>query len=133
MRSRSTPRPAEAFRDHLALAGCERARLKADDETEEPIDFRSLRDSYATWLAIGGVPDKRIQRRRAQRRERPTDRYIKAAESFDVAAIGVPFPELLPALPASRIQLGSRKDESPGVSRGFFVGAAGIEPATSSV
>lgn len=26
--------------------------------TEEPIDFRSLRDSHATWLALAGTPDK---------------------------------------------------------------------------
>jgi hypothetical protein len=67
-------------------------RLTADNATEEPVDFRSLRDSYATWLALAGVRDKRIQRRLGHASNQTTDRYIKAAEAFDVAAIGEPFP-----------------------------------------
>ena len=51
------------FRSHLGVARVARTRLFADNATEEPADFRSLRDSYATWLALAGVPDKRIQRR----------------------------------------------------------------------
>jgi integrase len=82
------------FRKHLKLAGVTRARLEADNDSEEPIDFRSLRDSYATWCALAGVPDKRIQRRMGHATASTTDGYIKAAESFDVAAIGAPFPKL---------------------------------------
>jgi integrase len=90
-------RIAGTFRVHLADAGVKRARLTADNDTEEPIDFRSLRDSYATWHALAGIPDKRIQRRLGHASNTTTDRYIKAAEAFDVEAIGEPFP----ALPAS--------------------------------
>ena len=63
---------AQSFRDALAAAKVDRPRLTADNATEEPIDFRSLRDTHATWLALAGTPDKIIQRRmghaRAQRR-----------------------------------------------------------------
>jgi integrase len=85
-------RIADIFRAHLATAGVKRARLTADNDTEEPVDFRSLRDSYATWLALAEVPDKRIQRRLGHATAATTDGYIKAAESFDVATIGAPFP-----------------------------------------
>ena len=73
---------AGMFRADLAIAKCTRPRLTADNETEEPVDFRSLRDSYATWLALAGVPDKRIQRRLGHASNSTTDRYIKAAETF---------------------------------------------------
>jgi integrase len=85
---------AQRFRGHLRMAGVTRARLLADNDTEEPIDFRSLRDSYATWLALDGTPDKVIQRRMGHESALTTDRYIKAAESLDPKAIGAPFPAL---------------------------------------
>lgn len=85
---------AQRFRDDLKLAGVTRARLVADNATEEPIDFRGLRDSCATHWALAGVNDKRIQRRLGHASNLTTDRYIKAAESFDVDAIGEPFPAL---------------------------------------
>lgn len=89
---------AGTFRAHLALAGVDRPRLIADNATEEPVDFRSLRDSYATWLALDGVGDKVIHRRMGHATASTTDRYIKAAESLDVDAIGAPFPSLPQAL-----------------------------------
>jgi integrase len=87
-------RLAGRFREHLAAAGITRARLTADNETEEPIDFRSLRDSHATWQAIAGLSPKVIQRRLGHRSGGTTDRYIKAAHAFDAEAIGKPFPVL---------------------------------------
>lgn len=88
-------RIAERFRDnHLPAAGVTRHRLFADTETEEPIDFRSLRDSYATWSALADVAPKKIKRRMGHKKEDTTDRYIKAAESFDVEGVGEPFPPL---------------------------------------
>jgi integrase len=89
---------AEGFRAHLRAAGVNRARLSADNDTEEPVDFRSLRDSYATHLALTGIGDKVIQRRMGHASASTTDRYIKAAESLDVNAIGEPFPPLPRAL-----------------------------------
>src|SRR5262245_20103309 len=54
---------AARFRAYLEAADVKRTRLSADNGTEEPIDFRSLRDTHATWLALAGVSDKIIQRR----------------------------------------------------------------------
>jgi integrase len=87
-------RLAGKFREHLDMAKVKRARLTADNETEEPIDFRSLRDACATWLALDRTPDKLIQRRMGHVSPSTTDRYIKAAESFGDATIGTPFPSL---------------------------------------
>lgn len=87
-------RAANLFREHLEAAGLKRTRLTADNATEEPIDFRSLRDSHATWLALAGVSDKVIQRRLGHEDGKTTDKYIKAAESLDVETIGTPFPPL---------------------------------------
>jgi integrase len=124
-------RVAGPFRDHLKLAGITRARLYADDETQEPVDFRSLRDSYATWLALAGVPDKRIQRRLGHASNSTTDRYIKAAESFDVATIGAPFPTLPVALAKPvRTSVWTTKAKSPGLSRGVMAPTVGLEPTT---
>jgi integrase len=87
-------RMAGHFRAHLALAGVTRPRLTADTETEEPIDFRSLRDTSATWQALAGVSPKVIQRRLGHKGADTTDRYIKVAETFDPEAVGTPFPPL---------------------------------------
>ncbi len=85
---------AKALRGHLASAGVTRARLTADTESEEPVDFRSLRDSHATWCALARVPDKVIQRRMGHATASTTDGYIKAAEALDPTEIGHPFPPL---------------------------------------
>ncbi len=82
------------FREHLDMAKVDRPRLLADNDTEEPIDFRSLRDTHATWLALSSVADKVIQRRLGHKSPSTTDKYIKAAEAFGDAAIGAPFPAL---------------------------------------
>ena len=85
---------AKTFRAHLTAAGVTRARLTADTESEEPVDFRSLRDSHATWLALARTPDKVIQRRMGHATASTTDGYIKAAEALDPVEIGAPFPPL---------------------------------------
>jgi integrase len=85
---------ATSFRAYLGAAGVERPRLTANNATEEPIDFRSLRDTHATWLALARVPDKVIQRRMGHASPLTTDRYIKAAESLATEHVGLPFPEM---------------------------------------
>jgi integrase len=120
-------RNAGAFRRHLAAAGVTRARLTADNETEEPADFRSLRDSYATWQALAGIPDKRIQRRLGHASNQTTDRYIKAAEAFDVEAIGTPFPALPAALQTT---CQTRHKKTPDFRRRLSVARVGFEPTT---
>jgi integrase len=126
--SRGEDRNAEILRAHLVKARVTRPRLTADTETEEPMDFRSLRDSYATWLALAGVPDKRIQRRLGHASNTTTDRYIKAAEAFDVAAIGEPFPPLPPDLLAQPLaQPSPTKRRRPGIPGRPSVARVGLK------
>ncbi len=129
--ARGEDRNAGVFRAHIEAAGVARARLTADNETEEPADFRTLRDSYATWQALAGVPDKRIQRRLGHATNTTTDRYIKAAEAFDPEAIGMPFPPLpAPLLDQRMAPRGPTKRRSPGISRASIVARVGFEPTT---
>ncbi len=86
---------AEGFRAHLARAGVTRPRLFAKTATEEPCDFRSLRDSAASWWALEGVPLATLRRRLGHETIEQSDRYVKAAESFDVEGVGAPFPLLV--------------------------------------
>jgi hypothetical protein len=112
-------------------AGVDRARLEADNASEEPVDFRSLRDSYATWSALDKVGDRVLQRRVGHASPSTTDRYIKAVESFDAAPIGNPFPALPTAL-LVRVWPNdwTRKSRTPGYRRGLMVARAGFEPTT---
>ena len=118
---------AQRFRDDLKIAGVTRARLEADNATEEPIDFRGCRDSCATWWALAGVPDKRIQRRLGHASNLTTDRYIKAAESFDVEAIGEPFPAL-PSELLVQVRPSERVKRRP--LKRLAVARVGFEPTT---
>lgn len=120
----SEDRMASTFREHLHAAGVDRQRLFADNMTEERVDFRSLRDSYATWLALANVPEKRIQRRLGHASPSVTDKYIKAAESFDPTMIGAPFPELPEGVSPKRW---TTKEKTPGLGRGFLVARVGFE------
>jgi integrase len=120
-------RLAEKFREHLHEAKVERPRLAADNETEEPIDFRSLRDTHATWLALSHVPDKVIQRRLGHKSPSTTDKYIKAAEAFGDAAIGAPFPPLPKRLFR---RFGPIIGPSRHGSSGKLVARVGFEPTT---
>jgi len=117
---------ASSFRRYLAEAGVERPRLTANNETEEPIDFRSLRDTHATWLALAGVADKVIQRRMGHASPTTTDRYVKVAETFAADHVGSPFPSLPNSLVPSVGQV-SRSDFKP--SRNS-VARVGFEPTT---
>ncbi len=118
---------AQGFRDHLATANVKRPRLTADNATEEPIDFRSLRDTHATWLAIDGVADKVIQRRMGHASPVTTDRYVKAAETFAAEHVGAPFPPL----PASVIGPGLGQATRRGLkSSRKMVARVGFEPTT---
>ena len=85
---------AEMFRAYLAKAGVTRPRLTADNATEEPIDFRSLRDTHATWLALARTPDSVIQRRMGHVSPTTTNKYVKVAETFATEHVGAPFPPL---------------------------------------
>lgn len=101
MRSRSLFERARSFRTHLQKAGVDRARLFADTATEEPIDFRSLRDSGITFLALSGVDVAKMQRRAGHDDPATTFGYVKLAEDL-TGSIGEPFAPLPDALVAAR-------------------------------
>lgn len=112
------------FRSALAAAGVTRTALFTSTETTEKVDFRSLRDTYATWGAIEGWPLQVIQRRLGHRTPTVTAKYCKAAEVVDVASIGPTFPPLPPEVwPSVR----PTKQETPGKRRGFLVARVGFE------
>jgi hypothetical protein len=118
---------AERFRGYLAEANVTRPRLIANNATEERIDFRSLRDSHATWLALTGISDKVIQRRLGHASPTTTDRYVKAAETFAVQHVGAPFRPL-PAVLWTKVW--PNKAKTPGFRRGLSVARVGFEPTT---
>ena len=120
---------AVTFREGLRTAGVARPRLFADNPTEESIDFRSLRDTHATWLALAGTNDKVIQRRMGHASPTTTDRYIKAAEALDPASVGEPFPSLEPSQIELDRDLCHLTDKTP-ISQGFLVARVGFEPTT---
>jgi hypothetical protein len=59
--------PAKLFRDHLKAADVTRPRLFADTATLLQVNFRSLRDSGITWLALAGLDVGKLQRGRVMR------------------------------------------------------------------
>ena len=126
-------RMAQRFRARLAQAGVTRPRLTASTATEEPVDFRSLRDSYATWLAIGGTSADVIKRRMGHKTIDTTQRYIKAAETFGVEGVGEPFPAIPTSLEVPWSSDWTTSAPHPSFHRGILVGAVGFEPTTSSV
>lgn len=116
---------ASQFREWLIKAGVTRPRLTADTPTEEPIDFRSLRDSHATWLALAGTNAQIIQRRLGHASPTTTDRYVKVAETFDVAGVGNPFP------PLPEVLWTNVWPKTPLIHRENTAPAVGLEPSIS--
>jgi integrase len=95
----STDVTANTLRQHMRTAGISRVRIFQRTAHDEPADFRTLRDSYATWSALQGVPVQVLQRRLGHRDIGTTNGYVKQAEAFQGAALGDPFD----TLPASLI------------------------------
>lgn len=85
---------AVRFRADLQLAGVNRTRLFASTATEEEIDFRSLRDSYATWRVLSGVDPLTLKRELGHLDLATSDRYVKEGASFRLATVGDPFPAI---------------------------------------
>ena len=83
---------APQLRADLRLAGVTRARLFTRSATELPIDFRALRDTYATWRAIEGAESYVLRREMGHESLETTDRYIRLASGVKDAQIGRPFP-----------------------------------------
>jgi integrase len=87
---------APQLRADLRLAGVTRARLFTRSATELPIDFRALRDTYATWRAIEGAESYVLRREMGHESLETTDRYIRLASGVKDAQIGRPFPAFGP-------------------------------------
>ena len=110
------------FRNALGAAGVTRSALFESTATTEMVDFRSLRDTFATWGAIEGWPLQVVQRRLGHRASTTTDRYIKAAEAIDAKAIGPTFPGLpMGDLSKELAKRVGTKVKSPGGSRASAV------------
>lgn len=83
---------ADRFRAHLRVAFVRRPRLFAKSSAEMPVDFRALRDSYATWRALQKIEAYVLRRELGHASLETTDRYVKTASTVGEAAIGAPFP-----------------------------------------
>jgi hypothetical protein len=90
---------APLFREHLRAAKLTRERLFENTATTLMVNFRSLRDSGITWLALAGVELPRMQRRAGHDNIQTTLGYVKMAEDL-TGKIGAPFAPL-PFAPAT--------------------------------
>jgi len=97
MAVRSDRNRGRTFRTHLEWAKVTRPRLLADNPREEPVDFRSCRDTGITWLALSGVDVAKCQRRCGHDTLETTMGYVKVAEDIG-GQIGEPFGPLPPDL-----------------------------------
>jgi integrase len=105
MGERSPFERARTFRGHLEVAKCDRPRLTADNPREEPVDFRSLRDSGITALVLSKVDIVKAQRRAGHEEISTTLGYVKMAEDIN-GNVGEPFPPLPTPLLEFRIKRG---------------------------
>ena len=75
------------------------------------INFRSLRDTGITWLALAGTDLAKMPRRAGHDEPSTTMGYVKIAEDL-TGSIGEPFPalpaELVPSLPSPPPRRGGR-------------------------
>ncbi len=98
---------AKNLREHLRVAGVERADLYANDETRKHITFHDLKATAGTWMAIRGDNPMVIMQRLAHRDMTTTMLYVRAAEMVG-ASVGAPFPDV----PAGNVD-GHEMDEGP--------------------
>lgn len=122
--ARNEERIAQKFRAHLAAAGVKRPRLYTTTDTEEAVDFRSLRDAHATWQALAGLSPMVLQRRLGHVSHTTTAGYCKQAEDVSGGAIGEPFGPLDVLLVDKLLD---NKTENPSFHRGFLVARVGFE------
>lgn len=90
-------RRAVNLRLDLQRAGVNRPRLYENTATTMGVNFRSLRDSGITWLALTGLDVVKMQRRAGHDSIETTLSYVKQAEDLS-GAIGEPFGPLPVAL-----------------------------------
>jgi len=125
---------AGLLREDLLAAGVDRPELHHRAISTKPMTFHDLRATGTTWMAVRGDDPLKIRQRAGHKTFQTTEGYIRLAEMLK-HGFGEPFP------PLPKILL-EPSDESPknrpiAQGRPRFpvesVGAAGFEPATSSV
>ncbi len=100
-------RHACRLREHLKLAGVDRASLFINDATRKHITFHDLKATGVTWMAVRGDGRLRIMQRAAHKDFKTTLDYIRTAE-----ALADGFGDVFPELPASLL-VGTAGDERP--------------------
>lgn len=104
---------APKFVAALRAAGIERPRLFESTATTMAVNFRSLRDSGITWLALAGVDSTRMLRRAGHDHVSTTLEYVKQAEDLG-GGMGEPFGPL----PATLLDGTTGKGDEPPKSMG---------------
>jgi integrase len=120
---------APRLRGHLRLAGVRRPRLFASSATELALDFRALRDTYATWRALEGVEALSLRREMGHESLETTDRYVKEARTVRASAIGEPFPAFAVGASGESHTIIHTAPDAGGFHRGKMAPTAGLEPA----
>jgi hypothetical protein len=98
--------------------------------SEEAADFRTCRDTCATWYALDSVSIDKVKEQLGHEDIATSLRYTKAARPFRASNIGTPFSPIPDALFG---RAGPRLGPTFTQTSETFVGAVGIEPTTSSV
>lgn len=109
----SESKRAPRFVTALRAAGVTRPRLFENTATTMGVNFRSLRDSGITWLALAGVDVVRMQRRAGHDSVTTTMDYVKQAEDLG-GHVGEPFGPLPAALVEGLIGEGDEPRQGPG-------------------
>jgi integrase len=118
----------DVFREDLMRAGITSSRLWTQTETHLRVDFRCLRDTYATWQCLAGLDIHKLMRRMGHAQLEQTVSYAKLAET--VQDLGKPFAALSWGLP---VECDASCDASCDVFANMPVSmapTAGLEPAT---
>ena len=125
---------AGLLREDLWEAGVDRPELHARSISTKPMTFHDLRATGTTWMAVGGDDPLKIRERAGHKSFKTTEGYIRLAEMLK-HGFGAPFPPLPTLLLEPQNHSPKNRPIAQGRTEFFdeFVGAAGFEPATSSV
>src|SRR5580658_3380063 len=126
---------AVLLREHLRVAGVERAELFANDVGSKHITFHDLRATGITWAAVRGDDPLRIKQRAGHKAFSTTEGYIREAENLR-DGFGSVFPPLPPDLAEVSARVSAfRRRPTRGTANFPWYGVEqrGIEPRTSAL
>jgi hypothetical protein len=118
---------AVLLREHLRVAGVERAELFANDAGRKNMTFHDLRATGITWAAVRGDDPLRIKQRAGHKAFSTTEICIREAENLR-DGFGLDFPPLPPDLLATRpggFRLSALSDSRRSQKQGVPSGATG--------